>query len=529
MHGARGVAHGAWLLALLLVVSSAVAARQASSVASFLREERGARLAAYGGAGAALPGDLFASQLNPASLGGIDRYQAAFEHDALILDIAGNHAALAGNYDGVFSWGVYYTGVDYGNTLRTTVSDPFGAANSSFSGADAAVGLMTALSFGDHRQFRVGLTGKYFNLRIDQYKAAGAALDVGGQWLILKGNGTNSGFILGGAVQNIGAAINFRGSDEGQPTTWRIGGAYVEEAFGMDVEAALDLVGGRDEENHVRAGFGIHPIDWLALRVGVDSRRDFASGLSGGFGVKWRDLAVDYAYIPFGEFGSRNRVSLGYAWGASRFEPLPQPLPSTAQGPPRPVPATTPPISTRPIVPQREIVVEPAPPLPTPKPIPPSVPAMPIVAVIKETAADGPLILRPAGEIETAVSSSTMAVVRGPSAAELIEDGDRAVAQGRLFDAVRLYQQAIDLDPNNDLAHFNLATAQFMRKNYALAEASYRAVLKLAPNDAESLVYVGLCRYWQNDPDEARRIWRRILEEDPTNASAREYLRALAG
>ena len=58
-----------------------------------------------------------------------------------------------------------------------------------------------------------------------------------------------------------------------------------------------------------------------------------------------------------------------------------------------------------------------------------------------------------------------------------IARGEGLVAQGKFYDAIQEYQHALDLQPNNSLAHFRLAEAMFYQKNYQAAANAFRSAL----------------------------------------------------
>jgi hypothetical protein len=575
---------GAGALAVVLV-AGASSAKEATSVAEFLREDRGARIPAYGGAGSAWGGDLFALGSNPASLAHIDRYQAAFEHDALIFDISGNYAALGGPFRERLAWGVSYSGIDYGSTLRTTSSDPFGASNASFTGNDLAVGIHGGYKLGRHGQYGLGASYKYYEMRIDNYAATGSAWDFGFLWNILYTDATPSGFRFGASILNLGTDPQFRVTRESLPTTWRMGGSYIGNLIGQDVEGAIDMVGGKGVETHLRAGVGWKPLSWLTLRAGGDAERDFLGGFTAGFGVKWNDLHVDYAWIPFGDFGDRNRISLSYDWGTPRSAIEPPGIPSgvppkeratpyrppvmepkdpRARQQPAPAPATVPPLvftepaaraeePQSPGVPQAPQTPPPTPQAPTaqgPVIVRPAEPrvmketegaavvrrAAPAAASTAETRPatpapvlpSGPVVLRPASTLAPAAAPVAAASSTDRAMAEdLVKQANTLTGLERYDEAIDLYGRALELDPANVRIHFNLATACFLDRDYSAALPHYRTAIAMRPNDSEAHFYLGVCQYRTGDIEGAAASWRKTLQLDPSNETAKHYLESL--
>ena len=69
------------------------------------------------------------------------------------------------------------------------------------------------------------------------------------------------------------------------------------------------LEGDVDEHFFLRAGYQ------LSL---PDNQFEGLTGLTAGAGLKIGSFALDYAYVPFGDFGASHRVSLGYVFEAAK-------------------------------------------------------------------------------------------------------------------------------------------------------------------------------------------------------------------
>lgn len=59
----------------------------------------------------------------------------------------------------------------------------------------------------------------------------------------------------------------------------------------------------------------------------------------------------------------------------------------------------------------------------------------------------------------------------------VVAKGENLAEQGKFFEAVQDYQQALDLEPNNALALFRMGEAFFYQKNYAAAANSFRGAI----------------------------------------------------
>jgi tetratricopeptide (TPR) repeat protein len=97
---------------------------------------------------------------------------------------------------------------------------------------------------------------------------------------------------------------------------------------------------------------------------------------------------------------------------------------------------------------------------------------------------------------------------RAAEIATSLEKAQRAVDSSRWFDAVELYNRVLDLDPNNTQAR----------------DSKQRV---LATMDLSERVRLGIELYDRGDYDEARARFEAILEVNPNEAVALEYLRRI--
>ena len=73
------------------------------------------------------------------------------------------------------------------------------------------------------------------------------------------------------------------------------------------------------ESLHVSIGSEYYVVKYVVVRAGYKYRsggNDLGGldGLSAGLGVNIKSYSLDYAFVPFGEFDSTHRVSLGLKW-----------------------------------------------------------------------------------------------------------------------------------------------------------------------------------------------------------------------
>ncbi len=93
--------------------------------------------------------------------------------------------------------------------------------------------------------------------------------------------------------------------------------------------------------------------------------------------------------------------------------------------------------------------------------------------------------------------------------------------------AQELYRQALELDPLNVTAHFNLARDQMRRQQFVLAVEGYSRALELHPDDPWSLNNRGVCRLRLGNRDGAVADFLQALSADPGFLEARRNLEFL--
>ncbi len=106
-----------------------------------------------------------------------------------------------------------------------------------------------------------------------------------------------------------------------------------------------------------------------------------------------------------------------------------------------------------------------------------------------------------------------------PTATSLVAQGLRAQLSGNVSTAESEYQQAITLDRNNTIAHYNLGTVYDKQGNTAQAVAEYRATLLIDPNFTDALFNLAVDTA-ASDPSGAAQLYFKVLSLQPTFAAA---------
>jgi Tfp pilus assembly protein PilF len=105
------------------------------------------------------------------------------------------------------------------------------------------------------------------------------------------------------------------------------------------------------------------------------------------------------------------------------------------------------------------------------------------------------------------------------TATTLVAQGLKAQLSGDVSTAENAYQQAIKIDRNNVIAHYDLGTVYDKQGNTALAVEEYRASLLINPNLADALFNLAVDTT-STAPTGAAQIYLKVLTIQPTFAAA---------
>ena len=296
--------------------------------------EGSARSTAMGSALVALPGDAAALMWNPAGLAGLDRMDLAAHHDFYFAGTFQETLIFGFPLDRVDGLAISANFVDWGNFDSR---DSTGALLGSFTDTD------TGLAVGWGREWWKGFsTG--LSLRVLQQKVKDSDYGslVGTLGLIWS---PRTGWTFGAAYSNFGTQI--QGAGNASDLT---AGTALSGDLGKNLAFLGALSGDWENGGDSRLNGGLE-VDWsrtFLIRLGyqwslADNQLSGLSGLTTGAGIRMGDWRFDYAYLPSGDLGTSNRVSLEYQFGQPvQTAPTPVRAPSmvpTVQ--PTPVAANT--------------------------------------------------------------------------------------------------------------------------------------------------------------------------------------------
>jgi tetratricopeptide (TPR) repeat protein len=116
-----------------------------------------------------------------------------------------------------------------------------------------------------------------------------------------------------------------------------------------------------------------------------------------------------------------------------------------------------------------------------------------------------------------------------PGAPQIMRMAELAASRGEYEEAILLYREAIEKDPELASAWNNLGIALFRRARFREAVDAYEKAAKIDPQNADIYFNMGLAHYKLGDFMTARRSFARALELNPDHATARSNLLSLEG
>lgn len=543
LHGLKPAPPFVFLIGILFLLASTADARVntgGANAAEILRIGIGARMPAMGEAAVAGAKGVDSLRYNPGGLGMTDRREGELSYHDVVLDVGMGSLTYASPWrrhgrDGAFAVGLTY--IDYGEAKRTTVADQTGSGGSTFGGSDFVLSAAYGTKLRD--ALGVGVAGRMLSSSIDNANATAFSIDVGVQWR------PRDRLTVGAAVQNLGTGLKFFSAKEDLPLTIRGGVSYQINPGRWTASADLEKT--QDDDVTLHLGTEYRITDAIALRAGYDGANRSDRGITAGFGITEGNFTLDYAYVPFGDFGANHRLALRYDMGAD--------APMEMEG------QSSTPFEASVVQPEPAIaVIEPMPELldaedAGDRVAQKSAPSTSLVELIEplpeimeakddytagETGASGtpvaPSLTRTGDTRASAMPArqSPEEVLESQPVPEpdfgngivgsLLRSGYRATKAGKDDEAAAFYGATLAFDPENTRALYNSATIHYRLKNYNDAQHYYERLLDLTPDDAEAWYYLGNSLKNLGMTVEAATAWKQALSIDPSNVAAARAL-----
>jgi hypothetical protein len=289
----------------IIIASSVTLAQTAgNSGLAFLKFGFGARNIAMGDAGSSASNDLSALFYNPSRLASFEHNEVMFMHNEWIQDVRSEVGGIKWNmFNLPFAIGFNVTSVS-DIEVRNKPGEPISKFNANyfFGSLSSGFTIVQDLDF--------GATLKYLYESLLNNEAAGFGFDFGFNYKT-----PIKGLTASTVIKNIGSMNALRNEETKLPTELRLGGAY---EFGLETTKLNFIVVGEfqkyldNDDIHIIGGGEIVYNKVFAARVGYQSGYE-ARGFTGGVGISWGALRLDYAYMPFSlGLGNANLFSIQF-------------------------------------------------------------------------------------------------------------------------------------------------------------------------------------------------------------------------
>ncbi|MFA6092934.1 MAG: PorV/PorQ family protein [Elusimicrobiota bacterium] len=325
------------LLYATLVTPAATAEENPGiSAAPILQLAPSARAAGMGSAFTGTADDLGALYFNPAGLCGVDSHTVGFDYVKGLVDqdieqiSAASPLPFAGLFGGGYATigaGALFSNNGSIEVNRTNADGSFRDSRTINAGSDLVASLAYSERIFENSvevngraallQHFLGTSAKFIRSTLaEEYSAHAFAGDLG--YMV---RARELGWQAGLAVQNAGTRMRFIEEGDPLPLTFRGGASYL---FSMDryedpPAQALRLAADGDYLYYDKvwhAGLGVEYLFLrnYSLRLGYQLNRDVA-GLAFGFGARWQDFSLDYAWGLNEALGDMHRFSLSWRFG----------------------------------------------------------------------------------------------------------------------------------------------------------------------------------------------------------------------
>ncbi|MFA6583169.1 MAG: PorV/PorQ family protein [Elusimicrobiaceae bacterium] len=287
-----------------------------TTAASFLKIDPSARSAALSGAVTAIADDdaaLF--NYNPASAAGIEQKQVSFTHTEWVINTRLEALSYAQPLSETLTLGAAFNLLHTGSVGKTDENGNY--LGDSFRAMDGSLSLGLANRFSKN----VVLGGALKGVRqsMDSKNASALAGDIGAIVQFER-------FSLGASLNNFGSDVKLNDDSSPLPRTVR-GGFTVTPLPRLLLAFAADKA--MDANTICRFGveYSIRDIitggDRYDLRAGYKSgsAENTGPGFSIGVGLKIKSLGLNYSFVPMGDLGSANRISMSFSFGEKRKPP----------------------------------------------------------------------------------------------------------------------------------------------------------------------------------------------------------------
>ncbi|HEX5132066.1 MAG TPA: PorV/PorQ family protein [Candidatus Krumholzibacteria bacterium] len=299
--------HALTAIVIMLLPGAAMAGDPGSAGALFLRVGVGARAAAMGDAYTGVAEDASSVYWNPGAMAAVLGTKVTLSHVEYFQSLRFEQAAVThetkwGTMGFMFT-GLFMDDLERRDDAASAVAlGEFGAYDVAFAAAFARY-IVPNVS--------IGLSIKPVYQRIDELSAAGLAFDVG-----IYHTSRIQGVKLAAVAGNLGAPMKFDTEEYALPRYVKVGGSYEREVVALEgrVLVTVDLMFPNDDDGRQHIGAEYSYRRTVAVRAGYKAGYD-SQGATFGLGVNYRDVAIDYAFLPVeNDLGDSHRFGVGFSF-----------------------------------------------------------------------------------------------------------------------------------------------------------------------------------------------------------------------
>ncbi len=292
------------ILVIILGPVSLQAGEPGTSGFVFLRLGNGARASGMGEAFTAVSDDATAIYYNPAGMANVEGVELNVTHSEWMMDIRFEQVSVVNELLGGAA-GISFTGLYYGEIDRYG-ENPSLTPDGTFSPYDLA--LSAGYAYDILPNIAVGAAVKVIYEKIDFESATGYAVDMG-----ISHKSMIEGLTLAASMLNLGPQAKFVEEKFYPPLQLRTGASYRYDENRW-LEGSLifagDVIFPNDSDAKIHFGTEYSYRDLFSARFGYKGNY-YVQGWTMGFGVLYRKLKFDYAYMPMQyELGNSHRFSL---------------------------------------------------------------------------------------------------------------------------------------------------------------------------------------------------------------------------
>jgi hypothetical protein len=292
---------------ILLAPMSANAGDPGSAGALFLRVGLGARASAMGEAYTGVAEDASSVFWNPGAMAAVLGTNVTLVHVEYFESIRLEQAAVT-HETGWGTLGFMFTGLFLDDMDRR---DDFASEISlgTFGAHDVAFAVAYARYIVENTSIGISLKPVY--QRIDELSATGFAVDAG-----VYHTSRIRGVKLAAVVGNLGTPMTFDAEEFELPRYVKVGASWEREVEAIEgrVLVTFDAMFPNDDDGRQHIGAEYSYRRMLALRAGYKAGYD-SQGATFGFGVNYREMSLDYAFLPIGnDLGDNHRFGIGFSF-----------------------------------------------------------------------------------------------------------------------------------------------------------------------------------------------------------------------